>query len=511
MGTSAGKMQKAELAQAIRHKSRSQLLTTYSSLKMAETELLTICKRVTKSIEIRNFDAKNTPFCYCPDSSCTHISPSFPLFIEHFTAKHAHDMAVQPIDDFITFFKLARHSNGSELLRSYFSKVYGFCQITNCFDFWLQVQVWKKLPTTVEGYHVSAMNIYEWYLRSDSDQYIGGHELVSSSEWETIINHCDTAKNREYDGLYRVTRAKRPWWRQLLGIKGKPYKMWSETNMVIPSLFHHLEWNALKLAFQALQSNRENFLASTEYTQWLKVEATDEVNTEKMLFEDFKKHRYQMFREAARDYKIECNQILLTATEIADRLLEDTTSYLLSSTIRHVTNEHIFKISYAEQEVHERVNGFIDEALYWSEDNIIDAFYDFYCKEMLVCMWANPSCQQGMLEYIGKYQGGLKKHLVIDVNKTVDYSWFPPFFQEAVQKEKELLPLDPIVAVTRIQVRVRGMLGRNKARKQFATIYRKKYDPETKMCFYVLLNTEPPVVTWDRPMIINKLFPRSNW
>lgn len=478
---------------------------------MAETELLTACKRVTRSIETRNFDTKNVPFCYCPDTSCTHISPSFPLFVEHFMAKHAKDPAVQPPDDFIDFFKLARHSNGSELLRSYLCKVYGFCQITNCIDFWLQLQIWKKLPTTVDAYHITAMNIYEWYLRSDSDQYIGGDELVNASEWETITSHCDIAKNREYEGLFRITRAKRPWWRRLLGIKGKPYKMWSETNMVIPSLFNHLEWSALKVAFRGLQSNKQHFLGSPEYSQWQKVQATDDINTEKLLFDDFKKHRYQMFIEAARDYKIECNQILLTASEVADKILDDVVNYFLHGSICYVANEDIFKISYAEQEVHERLNSYIDEALYWSEDNIIDTFYDFYCKEMLICMWANPNCQQGMLEYIGKYQGGLKKHLVIDVTKTVDYSWFPPFFEEAVQREKQLLPLDPIVAITRIQVRARGMLGRNKARRQFSTIYRKKYDPESKMCFYVLLNTEPPTVTWDRPMIIDKLFPRSNW
>ena len=60
-----------------------------------------------------------------------------------------------------------------------------------------------------------------------------------------------------------------------------------------------------------------------------------------------------------------------------------------------------------------------------------------------------------------------------------------------------------------IQRRYRGVLGRKKARKAVATTFNKKYDPSSQLYFY--LNNATGMTSWDRPVIMTRLFPNSTW
>ena len=127
-----------------------------------------------------------------------------------------------------------------------------------------------------------------------------------------------------------------------------------------------------------------------------------------------------------------------------------------------------------------------------------------------------------MLNYSGLLKTKLKKKLTVMVEmngqrkgKDNGQEWLDEFLKQTSEMDKSSLPLNnsssssPSQAAAKIQRRVRGMLGRNKARKLFVKTFAKRMDPGSKSYFYVNQNTG--TTSWTRPFILKRLFPNSTW
>ena len=108
----------------------------------------------------------------------------------------------------------------------------------------------------------------------------------------------------------------------------------------------------------------------------------------------------------------------------------------------------------------------------------------------------------------------LKKHLKIEVKAAgvrEDLTWLKECLKEAIAEDMKHLPLDFMAAIRLVQRRIRGWLGRSKARRKFSSVYLKKFDPETQAVYYVNSDYDPPEVTWERPKFMHHLWPGTSW
>ena len=65
---------------------------------------------------------------------------------------------------------------------------------------------------------------------------------------------------------------------------------------------------------------------------------------------------------------------------------------------------------------------------------------------------------------------------------------------------------DSLVTIQRL---LRGVIGRNRARREFAETYVKKWDPTYGACYYANVKTEE--TSWEVPAIYKHLYPGKTW
>ncbi len=102
--------------------------------------------------------------------------------------------------------------------------------------------------------------------------------------------------------------------------------------------------------------------------------------------------------------------------------------------------------------------------------------YEYFCKAVVGAMWEGKETRTTLLEFAGYIHKSSKSKLLIKLESKGKQSkdWFDAVVNKSIAAEMQSLPPSDRKAASIIQRRVRGLLGRNKARKKFVRVFVKR-------------------------------------
>jgi hypothetical protein len=293
-----------------------------------------------------------------------------------------------------------------------------------------------------------------------------------------------------------------------------------------PTLIAYLEMRAKDAEKEAVRhekilQDRSNlnlppFYRSPEYEAYIEVLHEEELRRNKALTADCERSRRDDIEEWAKEHKILEMEISKVAQMVVEKCQDREAWRLTEKSAKVWREERVIDYSEIEQKPVEFTGALADDAVSWCEDNELDHMFDFYTMALLNTMLTHEEMIEGMMEYAGFLKGKkqLKKHLTMNITAIgvrEDLTWFKECVKEAIAEDMKHLPKDFVGCVRLVQRRIRGWLGRSKARRKFASIFLKKYDATSGDVYYVDGSTDPPTVSWHKPLIMQHLFPRNNW
>jgi len=467
----------------------------------AQKHLLDRCLEVHKTFEVHDFSTKVPCYAKCPVASCQKICPNDHSFNDHLDNTDHIKILGYKFKSFICMF---RHDSGKSLIKAYIMRKLGFDKLSNCYDFILSLEEWRNLLTKSDQYMIKGISISDLFLKSNGTRHVGYNDPEIS---ETVAK-VDRVKNRKYSGWYEQARAKPNTWRKLLGLKGPMITMWTDANTLLPTTFDEAEWFCLQKVYNFLISC-DDFENSKEMDSYKIILEEERKKTDINFFRDYKAWRKANYVQWAKIIREREFQMIAMAENTANILLEQISNSESLDYMKTVINEKTFVIRHEEQKIRELMNAIAEDAVSWAEDNILDDVWSFFLPKFLNTMLSKPDLVKGLLEYAGMLK--FTKKLSIDYGKKQDDSWFDQFLTETLENEKLILPLNPFIAISRLQRKFRGVIARNKVRKLYTGTYIKKYDPQHQQPFYV--NQWNEEVTWEKPYprLFRKLYPYSTW
>lgn len=486
---------------------------------MAEQELLRQAKAHARLKDRHDFNAKMPPFVRCADPVCNAIFTSGKQYLNHlkFSDYHLSRANIPPschdLSSFPLYSELHMQLKGpraQDLMRAYLARRLGIDPVVNCLDAWIAIQDWRKVVTKSEHYTSKALSIYETFLSDDCERPLQLRSRCSEVELKEICRRLEVVKNREGRGLLTVVHASRSKIRQLLGMSGQQYQSWVSEREVSPDIFDKVEWLCFLNIFETLERDPD-YHSSTEWFTLQVAHDADEALRAKELESDFRRARMAEFRNWVGEFKAEENAMSQWAILAADSVLKDEVDRIADALIDAGLKEKVFEIQHEEQRVHEHRKALLDEALSWVSMNVEEEIYERYVSALIMSMLEVPECRKGMLEYSGLLKKNIKKRLLIDMNvkSASKAEWFEQFTKEAIAEERKVLPMDAASATVVIQRRLRGVLGRKKARRIFVATYSKRYDSSSGQCYYV--NNQTGETSWQKPLITAKLISNTSW
>lgn len=258
------------------------------------------------------------------------------------------------------------------------------------------------------------------------------------------------------------------------------------------------------------------FMHSREYSAFEEVLKAEQSRAAAAFRLDCKESRVATIADWSKAFKVDENNISVIAMEAANTVLGKQVDRLFDRAAKVTVKARVADIREVEQAPREANVLLNNDAVAWTEENMLDHVFDFYVVNMLNTMLGMEECREGLLEYGGflKGQKQMKKKLevqVVQAGKRVDDSWFKNMIKAAIEDDLKHLPLDYMGAVRMVQRRFRGMCGRNIGRRVFAKYWLKKFDANENKVYYVNGKTDPPTVQWERPSFMLYLFPKTSW
>ena len=315
-------------------------------------------------------------------------------------------------------------------------------------------------------------------------------------------------KHRDYQGLYRLAKAKPGLVRGLFGVSGQDYYEFTTEGVLLPGVFLNLEWHCFMTIFKTLESDSK-FKSSPEYTTYLTLKEEDQAHKHEELIKDYEKYRLMKIQQWTRGFQVQERSMFDKAGEIVDVFMNREIEKIYRQVEKEQVRKRVAEIRHEQQSIHEATAMLAEDAFFWVEDNILDSLFDHYTTSLINKMLEIPECRKGLLQYSG-FLKTQSRHMQIDHSvKTGKEEWFTEFYKNARKSEKGALPLDSLKSVITIQRRVRGILQRKKVRKLFMKTYVKMYDPTANAAFYK--NQKTGEVSWSRPAMTKHLYHKSNW
>lgn len=258
------------------------------------------------------------------------------------------------------------------------------------------------------------------------------------------------------------------------------------------------------------------FYASREYSEYVEAKELEKKRQREALVADYCTDRKKRIAEWSKVHKAEEMDISALAQRVVVVNWEKEVQRLAEKAAKVWATERVCDYAEIEQKPVEYTQALADDAVGWVEDKELDHMFDHYGTALLEEMLTHEEMVEGMMEYAGflKGQKQLKKHLKIEmkaVGVREDLTWLKECLKAAIAEDMQHLPLDYMGCVRLVQRRVRGWLGRTKARRKFATTYLKKYDPNTGDVYYVNGMRDPPEVSFEKPRFMHHLFPANKW
>jgi hypothetical protein len=442
------------------------------SLKLAQQQLLQQCGEIGRLMGKHDFSAKNPPLYRCADNRCRAVFVTMEQYHEHMVKAPNHG-GKEP--QFSRFHLRLKTSKFQESLRAFLVHEQGVGSVVNRLDLWIAIQDWRRTSISTESFVHKAINIYETFLREGCTRSIDMNlkeEMTHHQEIEEIFQRFEAVKYREFEGMYKVTNGRVTFWRRLFGMEGKQYEAWTTENMVFSNSFDEVEWITFLSLYEIVKDSAfyetqvgKDFLAEEEEAERIK----DEV-----LLSLFGEYRSRNILYWTREFVRMEKKIAEKADELVSYLLELEVGELWKNGSELEGNYATFLVMHEEQRVHEEMNLLADDAIFWAMENTVAALCEHFISTVIDGMWENPELRKQLLEFAGYLHKNPRSRLLINTKaRNEGHEWFNKFVNQALQEEKDSLPLDPDQAVLRIQRVWRGIRGRNVARKLFVKVFTK--------------------------------------
>lgn len=498
---------------------REKFLSKSEWNSKAQKILIDRCSEVNRGIEQHDFNAKFPPLLCCAIPTCRTIFTTENQYLRHETvmendSKHSDYchrsasmliLSKSPLKSYVKFHLLLCHGRGYDSLKTYICRWDGLGEYSSTLEAWQAIQDWKKLPYPDKNFASRTIAIYETFFRSDASR----PTMLKFDNLASTLQQLEDFRNRDFDGFFHKTRAKKSLLRSLLMMQGQPYQEWSEKGVLSSKIFDEIEWECFMKLYLIIARD-DAFVESEDYRKYLEVLEIEKVQRREALLNDYRELRMNTIRQWTQEFMKVERMMSQRAYFAVDQWMEDEVDRMVSKSMLAVANEITRDIRFQEQSVHEKAMLVVDDAVYCAESNVLDDIYEYYTKSLIKTMWDRQECRKGMLEYAGLLKPQLKKKLLIDMNaRNETREWFDEFFKKSKEEEQSSMPLTTIQAATRIQKRVRGMLGRITARKRFAVTFVKRFDADSQAYYYANMATNES--SWNRPRIMKHLYPKSTW
>ena len=359
---------------------------------------------------------------------------------------------------------------------------------------------------------------------------------LSFPTYSSLLDHLICVKNKDYSGYYRNKRTTIGLVGSLVGSSGSEYYEYTTEEILRPDAFDEVEWACFMHLFQVVEDRGGgvrggdeideklyfyNSDAYLKYKQMVDIEAGQRRAESLRLYEQTRKMKLEVWTRQFMEVERAMSRKALEAVHLfLDREVARHYEVVEKEQVRLRTEEK----RHVEQSRHEFECAIVDDMVFFSETNIIDSIFDFYVVSLLDAMLKVPEMRKGLLQYAG-FVKATSRHM-----KTEDPSadkrgdeWFNAFFSSTKSKEEEKGKKKNSndddyalakrttweAAAIKIQRRIRGYLGRKRARKVFIKAYVKLIDPASKRVYY--FNNNSHTSSWNRPLITRHLLPHIKW
>jgi len=376
------------------------------------------------------------------------------------------------------------------------------------------------------------LNLDQLFLLKDSPRRLN----LSFPNYTSLLDHLTSVKNKDYSGYYRNKRTTTGLIGSLVGSSGSEYYEYTTEEILRPDAFDEIEWACFLHLFHvvedrrgasAINSDEHDFYNSDAYLKYktmVDIESTQRRDESLRLYEQNRKMQLDVWTRQFMELEKAMSRKALEAVHLfLDREVLRYYQVVEKEQVRLRTVEK----RHLEQSRHEFQCAIVDDMVFFAETNILDSIFDFYVVSLLDAMLKVPDMRKGLLQYAG-FVKATSRHMKADdvgADKKGD-EWFSSFFSSTKSKEghdsieknkssalhgrgsyKKLSATE--TAAIRIQRRIRGYLGRKRARKEFIKAYVKLIDPSSKRVYYY--NNNSRTSSWVRPLITRYLLPHIKW
>lgn len=323
-----------------------------------------------------------------------------------------------------------------------------------------------------------------------------------------MLSTLATVKHKEHKGLYRLTRAQPGIIRNLLGVGGRDYHEFTTEGVLLPDIFLHLEWHCFLKIFHAAENNGK-FYESAEYQTYQALKEIDREHRHEEYIQDYEKYRILKIRQWTRAFCDNERAMYHKATEIVEVFMKREIELIYKQIERNAVKERVKEVRHDQQRIHEGTTLLTEDVCFWTEDDVLESLYEHYTTSLINKMLEIPECRKGLLQYSGHLKTQ-SRHMHIENNTKIGKEeWFTEFFTEARNSEKGAIPMNGAKSAVVIQKRMRGVLGRKKAKKVFMQTYVKMFDSYANAAYYQNVRTGES--SWTRPLMTRHLFKKANW
>lgn len=352
-------------------------------------------------------------------------------------------------------------------------------------------------------------NALQLYIADDAVRPVSVNLAVQQQLRDKLL----AIKLRTHRGFFERVKSKPSLLRSLIGFEGQEYYQWNTAAILLPSVFDEFEWLCFLHIFNAVESDPE-FKRSSDYAAYAEACAADERQREADLRRDYDSYRMMKFKIFSKEFKSHEDAMSSKAGEVVDVVMKRLIDRLYFLASRKEVHHRTIELRHEEQEIYEESEMCIEEALFFTEEHLLDNIFDFYVRSMINHMLELPGCRKGLLQYAGLLRANMTKRLTLAEAKaaTEQEDWFGAFFEGAKNWEVaqyNITTPQETEAAKRIQARFRGVLARNTARSAFVQMYNKVYDEEYQAYYY--FNSHTGESSWVRPYITERLFTYLNW
>jgi hypothetical protein len=363
----------------------------------AENILYDRCIEINMNMKMHDFDAEYPPFMRCPNPHCRSTFISYEQFSNHLQSSEIHKDDEHLKNNANLHLKL-HHTKAIGLLKEYFTKISiekielkKYLDIINCI---IDIQEWRTLYTTSDGYLLIGLKIYDTYIASSSSQSVtclGIENDIKKLEilkkfYSNLDKSLYTPAELEKMKFLRRVSLPKSWWRTIRGKAAKQYDEWTDEYLLSPMIYRDIEYKLKMTLFEYLldeYKNNSGFWIASEGLMLEKWFQRDERRKHKELYKNYKEQRIQDIKAWARIYKRKEDQIAKTALTAVDRCRRAICDDLVDRYCLKLLEDKVLSVSAKEQKIHEKSQVIAHDAIWWIEEDLCEELYTIYMTTFL--------------------------------------------------------------------------------------------------------------------------------